>query len=155
MPSHIIVALATIVGAGNGLTVTVTSSVLVQEPIVPVTVYVVVVVGFAVTLAVVVPLNPVDGLHTNVAFPAEVAVNVVLAPSQITTSAPAFVVGAALNVIVAESEDVPQMFVAMYFTKTLPAVISAVEGVYETVVFVTFGVNTPVPLVVQDPNCAS
>ncbi len=83
----------------------------------------------AVTLAVVVALKPVEGLHTNVAFPAEVAVNVVLAPSQMTTSAPAFVVGAALNVIVAESAEVPQMFVAMYFTRTLPAVTSAAEGV--------------------------
>ena len=75
----------------------------------------VVVDGLAVTLAVVVPLNPVEGLHTNVAFPADVAVRVVLAPLQIVTSAPALVVGAALNVIVAESAEVPQMLVAMYF----------------------------------------
>ena len=46
-----------------------------------------------------------------------------------TTSFPAFIIGAALNVIVAESEDVPQMFVAIYLISTLPAVISAVEGV--------------------------
>ena len=70
--------------------------------------------GLAVTLAVVVPLNPVEGLHTNVAFPAEVAVSVVLSPLQIATSAPAFVVGAALKLIVAESEEVPQMLVAIY-----------------------------------------
>ena len=52
-----------------------------------------------------------------------------LAPSQMTTSAPAFVVGAALNVIVAESAEVPQMLVAIYFTRTLPAVTSAADGV--------------------------
>ena len=46
-----------------------------------------------------------------------------------TTSAPAFVAGAALNVIVAESADVPQMFVAIYLISTLPAEISAKEGV--------------------------
>ena len=49
---------------GNALTVTVTWSVFTQPfESVPVTVYVVVVVGFAVTLPVFVALNPVEGLH--------------------------------------------------------------------------------------------
>ena len=37
----------------------------------------------------------------------------------------------------------------------LPAKISAAEGVYEIVVFVTLGVNTPDPFVHQDPKSAS
>jgi hypothetical protein len=62
-------------------------SVLKQHPTVPVTKYAVVVVGFAVTLAVFVPLNPVDGLHTYVEAP--LAVKIVLPPLQIDTSEPA------------------------------------------------------------------
>jgi len=48
---------------GSGLTVTVTCAVCVHPLRVPVTVYVVVVVGLAVTLAPVVLLNPVGGDH--------------------------------------------------------------------------------------------
>ena len=55
---------AVAVTVGAGLTVTLTDAVLVQpEAFVPVTVYVVVVVGFAVTEAPVVALNPVDRLQ--------------------------------------------------------------------------------------------
>ena len=52
-----------IVIVGNGLTVTVTCAVLVHVPLVPVIVYVVVVVGFAVTVFPVVALNPAAGLQ--------------------------------------------------------------------------------------------
>jgi len=52
------------VTVGNGLTVIVTVAVLVHPlPLVPVTVYVVVEPGLAVTVAVLVALNPVEGLH--------------------------------------------------------------------------------------------
>jgi hypothetical protein len=48
---------------GGGLTVTVTCAVAEHPPDVPVTVYVVVLAGFAVTEEPVVALNPVAGLH--------------------------------------------------------------------------------------------
>lgn len=51
------------VTVGTGLTVSVMLAVLEQEPFVPVTVYVVVVVGFAVTDAPVVADKPVAGLQ--------------------------------------------------------------------------------------------
>ena len=60
-PIQMVEAEAAIVAAGVGLTVTVTSSVRVHVPVVPVTVYVVVDDGFAVTEAVFVALNPVLG----------------------------------------------------------------------------------------------
>ncbi len=46
---------------GRGFTFTVTCAVFEQPPLVPVTMYVVVELGFAVTVAPVVPLNPVAG----------------------------------------------------------------------------------------------
>jgi hypothetical protein len=49
--------------------VTVTVCVLLQEPVVPVTVYVVVETGVAVTLAPVVALRPAEGLHEYVVAP--------------------------------------------------------------------------------------
>ena len=53
-----------IVTFGKELTVMVTFAVSVQfVPLVPVTIYVVVVVGDAVTVVPVVELNPVDGVH--------------------------------------------------------------------------------------------
>ena len=58
---------------------------------VPVTVYVVVVIGFAVTLAVLIALNPEDGLHAYVEAP--LAVKLVLNPSQIIASEPALTLG--------------------------------------------------------------
>jgi hypothetical protein len=48
---------------GPGVTVTVTAAVPEQPEVVPVTVYVVVDVGFAVTLDPVVPLKPVEGVQ--------------------------------------------------------------------------------------------
>jgi hypothetical protein len=48
---------------GNGLTVIVTLAVPVQPEVVPVTVYVVVVEGFATGLLILVPLNPPAGDH--------------------------------------------------------------------------------------------
>ena len=64
---------------GNGFTVTVTWAV--QPPGVPVTVYVVVVAGDAVTVEPVVLLKPVEGLHVYDVAP--VAVKVVDCPIQI------------------------------------------------------------------------
>jgi hypothetical protein len=66
VPLQIVAELAVMDAVGNGFTVTVTWSVLAQLPIVPVpvTVYVVVTAGVAVTLAVFVALKPVDGLQT-------------------------------------------------------------------------------------------
>jgi hypothetical protein len=54
---------------GNGFTVTLTVAVLIHPPVVPVTVYVVVVPGVAVTEAPVVALKPVPGLHVYVVAP--------------------------------------------------------------------------------------
>jgi hypothetical protein len=63
-PVQIVVALAVIVALGAFTTVTVTWSVFTQPfASVPVTVYVVVAVGLAVTAAVFVALKPVDGDH--------------------------------------------------------------------------------------------
>jgi hypothetical protein len=62
------------VTTGKGLTVTVTCPVAEQPLDVPVTVYVVVVVGFAVTDEPVVALNPVAGLHVYVLAPLTVSV---------------------------------------------------------------------------------
>src|SRR6185312_11459937 len=69
---------------GFGFTVTVTCCVAEQpEDVVPVTVYVVVLVGLAVTLAVFVALNPVDGLHVYVPPPpAPLAVSTTEPPLQ-------------------------------------------------------------------------
>ena len=61
-------------------TVTVTFTVSSQVPLVPITLYVVVVVGAAVTIAPVVPLNPVAGLQLYAVAPP--AVNPTLLPSQ-------------------------------------------------------------------------
>jgi hypothetical protein len=51
------------VAVGTGLTVTTAFALAEQPDVVPVTVYVVVTVGFAITLVPVVALNPVEGLH--------------------------------------------------------------------------------------------
>ena len=66
---------------GKGVTVTVTNEVSVQPLELPITLYSVVVAGLAVTLAPVVPLNPVDGDHAYVLPP--LAVKTVEAPAQI------------------------------------------------------------------------
>jgi hypothetical protein len=66
------------VTVGKGLTVTTEVIEEVQVPVVPTMVYVVVTVGFAVTLAPVVALNPVDALQLYVVAPP--AVNVVEFP---------------------------------------------------------------------------
>jgi len=63
LPEHMVGEVAVAVTVGVGLTVTVTVAVFVQPPVVPVTVYVVVVVTLLVTLAPVVALKPVAGLH--------------------------------------------------------------------------------------------
>ena len=83
--------------------------------------YVVVVDGVAVTLAVFVPLNPVDGLHTYVVAP--LAVKVVLPFWHIDTSEPALIAGNKVNTI--ESLVEPQLFVAVYVSVTEPKFTSA------------------------------
>ena len=86
--------------AGNGLTVTVTTAVLMQPaPLVPVTVYVVVPAGLAVTLAPVAADNPVDGDQAyEVELP--VAVNVVDEPAHIATLDPLLIAGNGFTVTV-------------------------------------------------------
>ena len=92
VPAQMVVALAVIVAVGAFTTFTVTASVFTQPfASVPVTVYVVVLDGVAVTIAVFVTFKPVDGLHEYVDAP--LAVNVVLDPAQIVASNPAFTTG--------------------------------------------------------------
>ena len=98
-PTQIVVALAVIDAVGNGLTVTTTWSVFTHPfAFVPVTVYVVVALGLAVTLAVFVALKPVDGLHTYVAAP--LATKLVDEPAQIAASFPALTTGNGFTPIV-------------------------------------------------------
>ncbi len=61
-PAHIVAE--STVTVGNGFTVSIPVALAVQLPAVPTTVYIVVDVGFAITVAVVVELSPVEGLHT-------------------------------------------------------------------------------------------
>jgi len=62
-PEHIVAEGGVTVTVGVGLTVITTDCVSLQPPLTPVTVYVVVVAGVAVTPAPVVVLRPVAGLH--------------------------------------------------------------------------------------------
>ena len=85
-----------IVGVATIVIVTVFEAV--HVPIVPVTVYVVVEPGLAVTTAPVVPLNPVPGLHVYVVAPD--AVNVVEPPlHNVADAGVTFTVGVGLTVI--------------------------------------------------------
>ena len=79
-PVQIAVGVETAVTVGVGFIVTVDDAVEVQPPTVPVTVYIVVPGGFAVTLAPDVALNPVEGVQLYVLAPD--AVNVVPAPPE-------------------------------------------------------------------------
>ena len=63
LPEQIVAVIADTTTVGVGFTVIVCKVVLVQVPIEPVTVYVIVTVGFAVTVEPVVELKPVDGDH--------------------------------------------------------------------------------------------
>ena len=81
VPLQIVVVVGATVTVGSGLTVTVTVVVPVHPLVVPETVYVVVVVGFAVTVAPVVDDNPVAGLQLYVVAP--LAVSETLLPMQI------------------------------------------------------------------------
>ena len=77
---------------GNGFTVTITLSLLMQPlASVPIKIYLVVTVGVATGDAEVVEERPLAGLHTYEFAP--LAVKVVDAPAQIATSAPALTVG--------------------------------------------------------------
>ena len=81
-PEQIVCAAGVAVATGVSFTVTVTVPVLTHPfASVPVTVYVVVVVGLAVTAAPVVADNPVEGLHVYVLAP--LAVKLILLPVQI------------------------------------------------------------------------
>ena len=68
---------------GKGVTVTGTVAVLEQAPFTPVTVYVVLIVGLATTLAPVAGVTLVAGAHVNDVAPLLLAVNVVWLPVQI------------------------------------------------------------------------
>ena len=80
---------------------------------VPVTVYVVVVAGLAVTLAVFVAFSPADGLHTYVVAPLAVKAVPVGEPLHMATSAPAEVTGTVVKFNTIASLDEPQLFVAV------------------------------------------
>jgi hypothetical protein len=93
------VGLGETVTLGIGLMVTVTCVVELHELLsVPVTVYVVVVFGLAVTVAPVVALNPIAGLHEYVFAP--FAVNVVDCPAQIAAGVATVTTGRGLTVTV-------------------------------------------------------
>jgi hypothetical protein len=62
-PAHIVVKEGVIVSVGIGITLTVPVAELVQVPVPPITVYVVVTVGDAFTLAVLVLLSDATGLQ--------------------------------------------------------------------------------------------
>lgn len=81
LPSQIVAAAGVTITVGTGLTVTVTVVVPVHPLVVPDTVYVVVDVGFAVTIAPVVEDKPVEGLQLYVVAP--LAVSETLLPLQI------------------------------------------------------------------------
>jgi hypothetical protein len=83
---------------GSAFTVTTLVAVALQPEVVPVTEYVVVEVGLAVTLAPDVAESPVDGVQVYVVPP--VAVNAVDDPLQIATPEPAAILGSALTVAV-------------------------------------------------------
>ena len=103
-PSQTEELLAVKVANGRLFTLTVTSSVVTQPSlVVPVTVYVVVELGLAVTVVPVVVFNPIDGLQTYDKFGFAVADNIVFSPEQIVTSAPASTAGAGFMVMVSES----------------------------------------------------
>jgi uncharacterized membrane protein (DUF4010 family) len=111
-PAHI-PTLVPAVTTGNGLTETV----VVDEPthpklLVPVTVYVVVADGVAVTLAPVVADRPVAGNHVYVAAP--VAINEVDEPAHIATLVPAVTTGNGFTLIVIVAGALqPSLVVAM------------------------------------------
>ena len=103
-------------------------------PFVPVTVYVVVVGGLAVTVAPVVEDNPVAGVHVYVVAP--FAVNETLVPAHIAEgdAGLTFIVGTGETVIVVLAElEHPLPFVTVY---------TIVEGPADT------PVTTPLPLIV-------
>jgi len=130
-PVQIVVALAVIVALGALTTVTVTWSVFTHPfASVPVTVYVVVAVGFAVTAAVFVALKPVEGDHAYVDAP--VAVKLALEPLQIVASTPALTVGRALTVTVVTADVAEQPFA--FVTVTLYEVALVGDTVIEAVV---------------------
>ncbi len=91
------------VTVGVGLTVTTTVAILEQLPLLPVTVYEVVTVGDAVTLAAVVELNPVAGLQLYVVAP--LAVRVVLPPEQMEVEGLTVTVGEVVTVTVTGTLD--------------------------------------------------
>ena len=85
-----------------------------QPFVVPVTVYVVVTAGLAVTIAVLVPLKPVDGLHTYVVAP--VAVKVVFPPAQMVASTPAATTGNGVTTTVVTALVAEQPFASVTVT---------------------------------------
>jgi len=88
--------------AGSGFTETITNASAVPQLLVPVTVYIVVTVGVAVTLVPVVADNPAPGIHTYVTPPvAESAADV---PKHIATFDPAPTIGVAVTDTVTVAE---------------------------------------------------
>ena len=85
VPAHNGLLLPAVGGAGTGFTVIVVVAVPVQPELVPATVYVMVMVGFAVTVEPVVALNPAAGAQEYVVAPP--AVNSCESPSQIVAVA--------------------------------------------------------------------
>lgn len=120
LPTQIVVP-PLITAVGFGFTVTVTCAVPVQPFEVPVTVYVVVAVGLAVTTAPVVGVNPVVGLQLYVVAP--LAVSEALLPLQIVADAGETVTtGLGLTVNVPELVAV-QPFALVIVTEYVPATV--------------------------------
>lgn len=101
-PEHTAAEDGLIVKVGVAVTVIIDESIAEQLPLVPVTVYVVVTAGEAVTIAPVVELRPVNGLHEYVVAP--LAVRLTLLPEHIDDAGGAMVtVGVLPTVITIES----------------------------------------------------
>ena len=111
-PIHIGAGVGTVI-TGAGLTVTVTCAVAVHPTLVPVTVYVVVLVGVAVTEVPAVLLSPVGGDHVYVvAFPD--AVRLTLCPWQIEVLGLTLTIGSGFTVTVTCAVHPPGVPVTVY-----------------------------------------
>jgi len=140
-PLHMLAEAGVTITVGVLLTVIVTVCVLVQLPVVPVTVYVVVIPGLAVTDAPTVPLNPAAGAHVYVEAPLAVRF-VPLPPVHMLAAAGVTVtvgVGFTVTTTVAASEQLPVVPVTVYDVVTVglavtlaPTVaLNPVAGVHE------------------------
>lgn len=71
--------------------------------------------------------------------------------AQVNNAGPASTNGAGVIVIITFCETGVQAFVAVKVSVTVPAAVSALLGIYVALNVVLFGVNVPLPLLVQMP----